>query len=873
MVWAAHVTAVSSLQALTTTTVTTMKAHRSFTVRTQMPAALAPLQRLASNLRWSWDDRSRRLFRWVDAERWEQVGRDPVRLLAAVPRTRFDELAADTAFMSFLDEIHDDLTRYLTSDSWLQLRGATPLRAVAYFSPEFGISEALPQYSGGLGVLAGDHLKAASALGIPLTGVGLFYRQGYFSQSLDMNGLQREDYPILEPHLMAIREATDAAGTPVRITLDLAGSPLVARVWSAQVGRINLYLLDADIDDNDSDTRAVTDRLYGGGEEQRIRQEILLGIGGVRVLQSMGVATQVFHSNEGHAGFLGLERIRQLITNHGLTWPEAIEAVRAGTVFTTHTPVPAGIDRFPRDLMAKYFTGFAQECGVPLDELLTLGREPDATNNDVFNMAIMGLRLAGQANGVSKLHGAVSREMFADLWPDVPADEVPIGSVTNGVHGRTWVSLQMAELLERYVLPSWPEAGEDRWQRIEDCPDDVLWRVREENRSRLVSYARERLRRSAAARGAVSGDLAWTERALDPSILTIGFARRFATYKRATLLLSDPERLKRLLLHPDRPMQLLFAGKAHPADNLGKDLIRQVATFSLDPAVRHRIAFIDGYDIGVARQLYQGCDVWLNNPRRPMEACGTSGEKATLNGALNLSVLDGWWDEMYLPATSGDVANGWAIPSAENIENLDERDRIEANWLFELLEREVVPTFYERDDHTGLPHRWIRRIKRSLATLGHGVQANRMVQDYVTDYYEPAAARGDALTVEAARALHGWKQNVRTNWPNLKIMHVDADDSPLTDLGGLRRVTARIDRGSLVASDIDVQLVHGSVGLNDEIVSAQMVSMAPVLGDDGAYRAEFPCDAAGRYGFTVRVVPRHPNIASWADVGVLTALS
>ena len=813
------------------------------------------------------------MFRWVDPELWERVERDPVRLLSVVSPVRLQELSVDPAFMGFLDEMHDDLQRYLDSPGWLQLRGATPLRSVAYFSPEFGISEALPQYSGGLGVLAGDHLKAASGLAIPLTGIGLFYRQGYFRQTFTHDGFQVEQYPVLDPHLMALSSVRDGAGGELRVQVELAGAPLIARLWKAQVGRISLYLMDADIDENDADGRLVTDRLYGGGEEHRIRQEILLGIGGVRTLDALSIDTQVFHTNEGHAGFLGLERIRRLVTEHGLRFEEAIEATRAGSVFTTHTPVAAGIDRFPRALMEKYFDKWAAEIGVSFDTFMDLGHEPGDPPEAPFNMAVMGLRLAGQANGVSKLHGSVSRQMFANLWPGVPVDEVPIGSITNGVHARTWTSMQMNELFARYVLPEWPEAPAERWARIHDCPDDVLWRVREECRGRLVSFARERLRAAAQSRGLAGADLSWCDRALDPNVLTIGFARRFATYKRATLLLSDPDRFKRLLLDPDRPIQLVFAGKAHPADNLGKELMKQVIQFSLDPAVRHRIAFLENYDIGLARMMYQGCDVWLNNPRRPMEACGTSGEKATLNGALNLSVLDGWWDEMYLPPANGFPANGWAIPSAEAAVDIGERDRVEAAALFDLLEREVVPLYYDRSDDP-LPKRWLLRTKTSLATLGHGVMASRMVKDYTTELYEPAAVRADALVGHAnkpvlnpAKQLAAWKMRVRAAWPDVHVETVTADGPDVADVGVQRTVTARIDLGSLTAEDVRVEVVHGSVGLNDEIDDPITEVMAA---HDGEYRASWTCDRAGRYGFTVRVVPDHVGIGSWAEVGTIT---
>jgi glycogen phosphorylase len=847
-----------------------MKAFSSFTVRTQLPAALAPLQTVANNLRWAWDDRARRLFRWVDSNLWEQVSRDPVRLLATVSQARLQELSADPSFMAFLDEIHDDLTRYVDSPGWLQLRGETPLRSVAYFSPEFGISEALPQYSGGLGVLAGDHLKAASGLNIPLTGIGLFYRQGYFRQTFTNDGYQQEHYPTLDPFLMALEIVRNTDGSELRVDLDLAGETMHARIWKAQVGRITLYLLDADIETNAPEVRAVTDRLYGGGQEKRIRQEVLLGIGGVKVLEAIGIKTQVFHTNEGHAGFLGLERIRMFMKGHGLTFNEAIEASRAGTLFTTHTPVPAGIDRFPRALMETYFSKWAADLGIPFDDFMNLGHEPGDAADAPFNMAVMGLRLAGQANGVSKLHGAVSRDMFSNLWPGVPVEEVPIGSVTNGVHARTWTSNEMSDVFTRYVLPEWPEAGADRWARIHDCPDDVLWRVREECRSRLVSFVRQSLRSAAEGRGLTSADLGWCDRALDPNVLTIGFSRRFATYKRATLLLSDPVRFKNLLLHPDRPMQFVFAGKAHPADEKGKELIKQLIQFSLDPEIRHRLAFVENYDIGVARMLYQGSDVWLNNPRRPMEACGTSGEKATLNGAINLSILDGWWDEMYQPASGNTPSNGWAIPST-TFGTEDENDAVEAIALFELLEREVAPLFYDRTDGT-VPRRWMFRMKTSLATLGHDVQASRMVRDYTTNYYEPAAKRADQINasgLQLAKDLAAWKARIRTEWTGIRIDSVESTGPEVADVDTVREVSARISLGSLSASDVEVQLLHGTVGLNDELESPQMVIMTAKT--DGSFHASCQAAKTGRYGYTVRVVPKHIGLPNWAELGMSTS--
>ncbi|MGH9022144.1 MAG: alpha-glucan family phosphorylase, partial [Acidimicrobiia bacterium] len=653
-----------------------VRALRSFTVRARLPERLMALQDLALNLRWSWDERTRDIFCWVDPDAWEASSHDPMRLLE-VGRERLQTLASDSSFISYLSEVHAELRGYVESPRWFQERGGSPLRSVAYFSPEFGLSEALPQYSGGLGALAGDHLKAASGLGLPLVGVSLFYRSGYFRQELNPDGWQQERYPRLDPHAMALTRVEGA-----RVEVDLAGEPLVAQVWRADVGRIRLYLLDADLEENSEEARRVTDRLYGGDVEHRLRQEILLGVGGTRALSVLGETPQVFHINEGHASFLCLERIRDLVSR-GSTPDEAVEAVRASTIFTTHTPVPAGIDQFPRDLMERYLGRWARECGLSQDQLMELGHAPGEHAGAPFNMAVMALRLTGRANGVSKLHGQVSRKMFAPLWPGFEDDEVPIGSVTNGVHARTWVSPEMDELLTRYVLPEWPEADEGRWARIEEAGDEEIWRVREQCRDRLVAMVRSRLRESALARGASVSDVSWCSDVLDPHTLTIVFARRFAAYKRATLLLSQPERLKALLLSPDRPIQVIFAGKAHPADNHGREMIRQIVQFSRQPDVANRLAFVEDYDMAVGRALYQGADVWLNTPRRPLEACGTSGQKAALNGALNCSVLDGWWDEMF------DGENGWAISSVESQEDLGRRDEIEATSLFDLLERQI----------------------------------------------------------------------------------------------------------------------------------------------------------------------------------------
>jgi starch phosphorylase len=837
-----------------------MRALRSFTVRPSLPPELAALEELAMNLRWSWDAQTRDVFKWVDPDAWDASVHDPVGVLGVVPRERLDALVDDPGFMRFLSDVREEHQRYLDGDRWFQAREGSPLKSVAYFSPEFGIAEAVPQYSGGLGVLAGDHLKASSDLGVPLVGIGLFYRHGYFRQSLSADGWQQERYPDLDPHAMALTPCES-----VHVEVDLAGAPLLARVWKADVGRVPLYLLDADVEENAPDLRAITDRLYGGETEHRLRQEILLGIGGVRALEALGIEAQVFHTNEGHAGFLGLERIRQLVKDPGLSYREAIEAVRASCIFTTHTPVPAGIDRFPRELIERYFSAWASEVGISLDELIALGHRPGDEPDERFNMAVMGLRLAGRSNSVAKLHGDVSREMFSDLWPDVPTEETPITSVTNGVHAPTWVAPGMADLLTQHVLPEWHEADTERWARVDDAHDDELWRAREQGREALVTLVRQRLRTQLMARGLSSSDVEWTDSVLDARALTIGFARRFATYKRATLLLSQPDRLKRLLLSADRPVQLVFAGKSHPADDTGKELIRHVSAFAADPEVRHRFVFVDDYDIAIARAFVQGADVWLNTPRRPQEACGTSGMKAALNGSLNLSILDGWWDECF------DGENGWAIGSAEHLDDLERRDEVEAGSLFELLERQVVPLFYERWQGP-VPRKWVKRVKRSLTTLGPFVTASRMVRDYTEQLYEPTAAQGDALRADGftpARELAGWKVHVEGAWPGVHIDHVELDDA-VADLGTERSVEAIVSLGDLQPHDVEVQLLHGPAGQGQELSAPDVVVLEQAgPADDGhlRYRGRFVCERAGRYGITVRVVPTHPALVNPVELG------
>ncbi len=858
-----------------------MRAIRRFTVRPVLPEPLAPLLELATNLRWSWHPATQDLFAAMDADAWEAAGRDPVKLLGSVSTARLDELATDQGFLGDLAAAGADLEQYLTGDRWFQGQASEPdgvlPRAIAYFSPEYGITSVLPQYSGGLGILAGDHLKTASDLGIPLVGVGLLYRHGYFRQALSREGWQQESYPVLDPDGLPITPLREADGTHARVSIAVPGDvPLLARIWVAQVGRVPLLLLDSDIEENSGQLRNVTDRLYGGTAEHRLLQELLLGIGGVRALRSWSRLTgapepEVFHTNEGHAGFLGVERIRELSVDENgprLDFATALEVNRAGTVFTTHTPVPAGIDRFPRDLIAQYFGANSPVPGIDVDDVLALGTEDfEGGDPGVFNMAVMGFRLAQRANGVSLLHGHVSRGMFNGLWSTFDEAEVPITSITNGVHAPTWVAREVFELATR--LGANVDSDDDEvWSVVDKVPAQELWATKRELRLRLVEDARARLRRSWIQRGAAPAELGWIDGALDPDVLTIGFARRVPSYKRLTLMLHDRERLTRLLTDPDRPVQLVIAGKSHPADEGGKKMIQEIVRYADEAGVRHRIVFLPNYDIAMAQPLYPGCDVWLNNPLRPYEACGTSGMKAALNGALNLSILDGWWDEWY------DGDNGWAIPSADGVADEAARDAIEAGALYDLIENEVAPRFYDHDED-GLPIRWIEMVRHTLKSLGPKVLSTRMLRDYVERLYVPAATAAHTInsSFDGARDLAAFKARVRAGWDQVRIDHVESAgvaDSP--EVGGGLDLRVFVSLGSLSPDDVVVEVVHGRVKGEDDILDPTLTTLAHAETYEGGrhrFEGHLVLDRPGPFGYTVRVLPHHRALASAAELGLV----
>jgi starch phosphorylase len=815
------------------------------------------------NLWWCWDPEAIDVFRHLDRLLWERCYANPIRMLGLVSQERLAELATDEGYLAMLDRVGARLSNYLERPSWFaQTHGKNGLQ-VAYFSAEFGIVEGVRLYSGGLGILAGDHLKSASDLGIPLTAVGLLYRRGYFRQYLNADGWQQEQYPEADFHTLPLSLERRPDGNPVTVAVEFPGRTVQVQVWRAQVGRVPLYLMDTDVEANRPEDRAVTSTLYGGDKDLRIRQEIVLGVGGLRALKVLGIQPTVCHMNEGHAAFLATERIRQVMEQFGVRFAEAMEAVAASNVFTTHTPVPAGIDVFPPDLMDRYFGPTCAQLGLTREAYLALGRQNPADGNEPFSMAVLAIRLSGATNGVSALHARVSRRMWSGLWPEVPVNDVPITSITNGVHVRGWLSQDMAGLFDAYLGPRWVSHPADQsvWERVEQIPDAELWRTHERRRERLVGFARRRLRMQLEQRGAPPAERELAEEVLDPKALTIGFARRFATYKRATLLFRDPARLGRILSDPQRPVQLIFAGKAHPADHEGKDFIRQVVHFARQPEFRQRIVFLEDYDIKVGRYLYQGVDVWLNTPRRPLEASGTSGMKATANGAINISILDGWWDEAY------DGANGWAIGRGEEYEDIGYQDQVESQALYQILENEAVPMFYARS-RDGLPRDWIRRMKHAMRTVCPVFSTTRMVREYTDLLYVPAGRRWERLEADGlarARALASWRERVRAAWKDVAVRAVRADTVAPLAAGDTRAVQADVVLGALRPEDVSVALYAGPIDGQGEFLDPA-VSEMKVEGAmrDGAYvfGGTLSGRDAGRHGFRVRVLPAHEDLAS-----------
>lgn len=837
-----------------------VRALRTFRVETALPAELEPLRRLASNLFWTWNTEAAALFQRMDRERWETSAHNPVRLLQTIPPEALAELEGDQGFLTELRRVSHAFDEYMQSAPRLAVQGTSETEVIAYFSLEFALTESLPNYSGGLGVLAGDHLKSASDLGIPLVGVGLLYQQGYFRQVLGPDGWQREEYHEIDVAAQPVHRVRDSRGEPLTVRIPFDTRDVMASVWRIDVGRTSLFLLDTHLEANQPADRAISGRLYGGDLETRIQQEMLLGIGGIRALTAMGLRPSVCHMNEGHSALLGVDRIRSLMEETGASFDEARLPVRAGTVFTTHTAVAAGIDLFPPDLVRKYLGHYYAGMGLDDRAFIGLGRTNPSDDHEPFSMALLGLRLSGYRNGVSKAHRVVSRRLWASAWPDLPLEQVPIDSVTNGVHLPTWVSHEMGDLYDRYVGAHWRDdpARPEAWDRLAEVPDQELWEVHERQRERLVIRARAQHRDSSMRLG-LAGVSEISGQVLDPKALTVGFARRFAGYKRANLLFRNPERLARLVNNPQRPVQFIFAGKAHPRDEPAKQLIREVVEMSRKPEFHDRLVLLERYDMDLARALVQGSDVWMNTPLRPLEASGTSGMKAAANGVLNFSVMDGWWAEAYRPGL------GWAIGRDRADDDPEVQDAIDAESIYDLLEQEVVPAFYDRDAD-GVPARWVAWMKRSTSALAPVFNTNRMVSEYAERAYAPAATSWQRLREDGlrpARELSGWIARMAAGWQAIKVLSVEDDLAGEHTSNAPVTVTVQAHFGSLKYEDVRLDVAYGPALRTGEI---EVAGMAPLvfqeMHEDGTCRfaGTFVSGTGGRMGYAIRLSPAHPDL-------------
>ncbi len=854
---------------------------RTFTVLPNLPSELQGLHHISYNLWWCWNPDAISLFRRIDEAKFEQAEHSPVKLLATIGQDRLEQLRDDEGFMAHLNRVSESLKRYLTASTWFhetyikkdsQPETALDRHRIAYFSAEFGLHESVPIYSGGLGLLAGDHLKSASDLGLPLTGVGLMYREGYFRQYLNVDGWQQERYPENDFFNLPLVAQVKPDGSPLLVSVSLPGRDVWIRIWHLQVGRVPLYLLDTNIPQNNADDRQITARLYGGDHDMRIRQEMVLGVGGIRALRALGKMPAVCHMNEGHSAFCGLERIRLMMEEHSLDFAAAREAVAAGTCFTTHTPVPAGNDVFAPQLLQHYFSNYLGSLQIGWDEFIGLGRQNPRDSNEPFCMTVLAIRLSNISNGVSKLHGRVSRNMWNAIYPNLPETEIPITSITNGVHTRTWMAADFSMLYDRYLGTNWEQRPTDHsiWKKVDNIPNAELWRTHERRRERLVVFARNRLHAQLERRGATPSEIARADEVLDPEALTIGFARRFATYKRGTLIFRNIERLAAILNNKDRPVQIIFAGKAHPRDHGGKELIAEIVHVCRRPEFRRRMVFLEDYDINVARFLVQGVDVWLNNPRRPLEASGTSGMKVCVNGGLNLSVLDGWWCEAY----TGD--NGWAIGAGEEYSDADRtyQDDVESRAIYDILEQEIVPMFYNRTAD-GLPRGWINYMKNTIKTVCPMFNTHRMVEEYTRVSYVPSALRFSHLAgvnLKSASDLSVWRRKLVREWPQVRVENIDANGKDAMHVGAEFDIAARINLGGLSPDDVEVQLFHGIIDNAGEIPEPATIAMIANGDHSGAtwnFKGKIRCQSSGHYGYTVRVLPRHANLGNAFEPGLV----
>ncbi|HUP03367.1 MAG TPA: alpha-glucan family phosphorylase, partial [Bryobacteraceae bacterium] len=824
---------------------------RELLVRPALPPALSRLTELAYNLSWSWEPVIRAVFRRLDPNVWRESGYNPVLMLGQVSQSTLQRNAQDPRYLALYRtacEIHDARAR--------KAEAPADGKLIAYFSAEYGLTESLPIYSGGLGILSGDHLKSSSDQDYPLVGVGLLYQQGYFRQYLNPDGWQQERYATNDFYTLPILPVKDAADQDLKVAVKLPTGQVFIQVWKLAIGRVTLFLLDTNIPENSlPQDRDITDSLYGGDADTRIRQEIVLGVGGMRALEAMGLRPTVFHMNEGHSAFLALEQVRRHMRERRLSFEEAVEAARVSNVFTTHTPVPAGIDIFDPGLMYHYFSEYCGDIGVDFQQVMALGRQNIYDRAERFSMAVLALNTSAYRNAVSRLHRHVSQEMFHDLWPQLPVWEVPITSVTNGVHVPSWLNGELAALYDQYLEPGWRERFNDPeiWQDIKDIPDEELLEVHRRRKRRLISFVRTRNTQSALRRQASAPDVRRAGEVLDPNAFTIGFARRFATYKRATLLFRDVERLKRILLNKEMPVQIVIAGKAHPKDQPGKTFIREVVQLSRDPELWKHVVFVEDYDMKVGRELIQGVDLWLNNPRRGEEACGTSGMKAAINGVLNLSILDGWFDEAY------ERSGCWAIGEREPYS--EDQDALHAAAIYYMLENEIVPMFFAHTEQT--PREWMRRVKECLMHITPQFDCRRMVREYMSQLYEPAHSqhlRAAANDYAAVREKARWTSRIREAWDRVKFVEMGGPAPASSLIGGKPlQVRTAVDLAGLTPDDVRVELVLGRVESDGRLADTE-VMVLPAMDRQGpavVFGKDVAPERTGRLGYALRVSPNH----------------
>src|SRR5438270_367822 len=836
-----------------------MPTFQTYNVTPILPAPLEPLREMSFNLWWTWEPAARRLFRQLDPELWNRTNHNPVRMLQLSRQSRLEELAQDKNFLRELKQVYHDFEKYLgRRDTYGTTGPGTEIKnPIAYFSAEFGFHESIPNYSGGLGILAGDHCKSASDLDLNFVGIGLLYRHGYFGQQIDKEGVQQAINLNQSFYHLPIREV-HRGDTTLLISVPILDRQVFAKLWELRVGRISVYLLDTDTPENSAEDRLITAELYGGDLEMRMRQEIILGIGGVKALGILGIKPDVFHMNEGHSAFLALERIRLNVVEKKLDFYSALQLVAAANVFTTHTPVPAGNDSFPREMMRKYFGNFAKELNIPFDELFTFG-QTRLDPNDPFSMTILALRLSRHSNGVSKLHGEVTRFLWKDVWSGVPVQEVPITSITNGIHTKTWMAPEFAALYRKH-LGAWEEhlTESEFWRGVIDIPDAQLWDTHQKLKLRLINFIRDRERQRRERLGESPESIRKVNRILDPEIFTVGFARRFATYKRGTLLFSDKERLKRLVNDTTRPVQFIFAGKAHPRDEAGKAIIQEVYKFSREAGLENRIVFLEDYDSYIARRLVQGVDLWLNHPLRPLEASGTSGMKAAPNGGINQSVLDGWWREGY---------NG----------RKEFQNEVDASSLYQLLENQIVPLYYAKPDGK-LPLAWLQLMRESIRSVTPSFNTQRMVKEYTEQLYIPAAESYENFSSDgcgAATHLSQWKTQIRKDWPAIKISDVQIRNKDRQSIlvGESLQITARVHLGAVDPQHVRVEAYHGEVDNGDiRNASSTVLNQTGRAEGDGnyVYEGAVPASESGTYGFSVRVVPTHPCLMQVHELRLIT---